>query len=72
MLIKNNGKIKKDIKAILLKNDNYIPLDNNQFFQESKTGKTLELWQGNPFDENAETCHRICYWRTSSIIAYYH
>lgn len=71
MLIKKDGNKKKDIISVLLTNDRYIQLDDNQFFSVTPTGKTLELWEGDPDSKNAEGCQRICYWRMSSVISFY-
>ena len=71
MLIKKDGTIKKNINTVILTNNRGLTLDNNQFFKWTNNGKKLELWEGNPHDENGETCSRICYWLKKSVIAFY-
>lgn len=72
MLIEKDGSRKENINMVLLTKDREVVLNDNQFFQITPTGKRLELWKGNPDDENAETCDRLAYWNVdSSVIAYY-
>ncbi|MGM0437939.1 MAG: hypothetical protein ACQEQD_06675 [Bacillota bacterium] len=64
MLVKKNGD-KEDVNKIILKNDKVIELENNQFFQESESGKSLELWE-----EKNKYCHKVCFWHKKSVVMY--
>ena len=62
MMIDKNGKCDNSVKAILHVNGTEIMLTDNQFFQETPSGKRIELWEGGEFGK------RIKYWNRNSII----
>ena len=73
MLINKDGIIDESITMIADNKDNWV-LTDNQFLQISKSGKTVELWQGKEDylnDTLSNELRVIKRWRTSSIIGYY-
>lgn len=73
MLINKDGIIDEKITMIADQQENW-ELTDNQFLQISKSGKTVELWQGKEDYLNNTLSNElrvIKRWRASSIIGYY-
>ena len=73
MLINKDGTIDFNITMIADNKHNW-EIEDNQFLQVSKSGKTVELWQGKKDylnDTLSNELRVIKRWRTSSIIGYF-
>lgn len=73
MLINKDGSINEKITMIADQQNNW-KLTYNQFLQISKSGKTVELWNGKKDylnDTLSNELRLIKRWRTSSIIGYF-
>jgi hypothetical protein len=74
MLINKDGIIDQEINTVITKDEGYIGLDDNQYFQITPTGKRLELWNGKKEYLNKKDPHcvsrRVTYWNMKSVIAF--